>query len=74
MFKLQRLEADLGINPILVNETINAQRYQTLLLETLLNQLDELTNDYFQQDSTTAHTPRTTIIETLTNIFKLYFL
>jgi hypothetical protein len=41
------------------NEAISAQRYQKLLLDTLIKKkLDdvELTNGYFQQDSATTHT------------------
>jgi hypothetical protein len=39
-------------------KSINIQRYQKLLLEPLMDQLDhvELTNDYFQQNLATAHT------------------
>jgi hypothetical protein len=39
------------------NEAISAQRYQKLLLDTLIKKLDdvELTNGYFQQDSATTH-------------------
>jgi hypothetical protein len=42
----------------LFKQTINAQRYQRLFLEPLINQLDDvnLTNGYFQQDLATAHT------------------
>lgn len=51
------------IGPIFFQETINAQRYQTILLESFINQLDdiELTSGYFQQDSATAHTAQITI-------------
>jgi hypothetical protein len=39
-------------------KSINIERYQKLLLEPLMDQLDyvELTNDYFQQNLATAHT------------------
>jgi hypothetical protein len=42
---------------------INAQRYQRILLEPFMNQLveAEVTNGTFQQDSSTAHSARTTI-------------
>jgi hypothetical protein len=42
---------------------INAQRYQRILLESFMNQLEEteVTNGTFQQDLSTAHTARTTI-------------
>jgi hypothetical protein len=52
------------IIPIVFNETIDTRRYQRLLLEPFINQLDdaELTNGCFQQDSTTAHAARTKLI------------
>lgn len=51
------------IGPIFFYDTINAERYQTLLLQPFIDQLhdDELTGGYFQQDSATAHTAHTSI-------------
>lgn len=51
------------IGPIFFHETINADRYQRLILQPFMDQLhdDEQTLGYFQQDGATAHTARTTI-------------
>lgn len=51
------------IGPIFFNETINADRYRRQILDTFLNQLDdiELTTGYFQQDGASAHTARETL-------------
>lgn len=51
------------IGPIFFRETINAQRYQTLILEHFLEQVhdDELQHGYFQQDGATAHTARASL-------------
>lgn len=51
------------VGPIFFYETINAERYRTLILEPFLEQLhdDELQVGYFQQDGATAHTARATI-------------
>lgn len=51
------------IGPIFFEETINAERYRTLILAEFLRQLhdDELQTGYFQQDGATAHTANTTL-------------
>lgn len=51
------------IGPIFFNETINAERYRTLILDEFLNQVhdDEQIMGYFQQDGATPHTALVTI-------------
>lgn len=51
------------IGPIFFHDTINAQRYRTLILEPFLAQLNdnEIQFGYFQQDGATAHTANNTI-------------
>jgi hypothetical protein len=53
----------LYIGQIFFHETINDQRYQKLLLEPFIKQLDdrELRKGPFQQDNATPHTARSTI-------------
>jgi hypothetical protein len=59
-FGLQRPKSKLCIF-ITFNETTNAERYQRLIFEPFINQM-ELANGYFQQDAAIAHTARTLII------------
>lgn len=51
------------IGPIFFHDTINAERYRTLLLEPFIRQLDDNERQfgYFQQDGATAHTAHATI-------------
>lgn len=48
------------IGPIFFNETINGERYRTIILQQFFEQLldDEIQYGYFQQDGATAHTAR----------------
>lgn len=48
------------IGPIFFDETINAERYRTHILEPFVSQLNEteLEQGWFQQDGATAHTAR----------------
>lgn len=51
------------IGPIFFNETINAERYRTLILEPFIAHLTEreIMESWFQQDGATAHTATTTL-------------
>jgi hypothetical protein len=57
---LQGLKRELLAQSALIKLAL---KYQRLLLQPFVNQLDDvqLTNDYFRQDTATAHTSRTTI-------------
>lgn len=51
------------IGPIFFNETINAERYRTQILQPFIEQLhdDEIRNGYFQQDGAPGHVAHATI-------------
>lgn len=51
------------VGPIFFNDTINAERYRTQILQPFINQLhdDELQRGYFQQDGAPPHVARATL-------------